>query len=77
MQRACGIMQHTLGIHVTKEPEEDRRSSIDKDISALLVSCLVANDIGEFATKKGRQVLEALRNLDKLPGGPVATLGKW
>ena len=77
MQRACGIMRHTLGINVTKAPEEDNRSTVDRDIAAALVSCLTAPDVSEFAAKHGRRVLEILRTLDKLPGGPVATLGKW
>ena len=69
-------MRHTLGICITKEPQVDRRSTIDKDIAGALVTCLVTPDIGEFAAKYGKQVLDILRTLDKLPEGPMATLGK-
>ena len=46
-------MRRTLGINVTKEPEEDKRSTVDKDIAAVLVTCLIAPDVSEFAAKHG------------------------
>ena len=77
MQKACAIMHHTLGINVTKDPETDRRSSIDRDLAEVLVACLTTQDIMEFAAKQGRRVVEILRTLNQLPGGPMSTLGKW
>ena len=77
VQRACGIMHRTLGINVTKEPEMDRSATVDRDLAEVLVACLITQDITEFAAKRGKEVLEILRTLNKLPGGPMATLGKW
>ena len=77
MQRACGIMRYTLGINVVKEPEVDRKSMVDRDLAEVLVACLTTSDVTEFAAKQGKRVIEILRTLNQLPGGPMSTLGKW
>ena len=77
VQRACRILRYTMGVNVVKEPEQDRRSVVDRDLAEVLVSCLTTPDVTEFAAKQGKRVLEILRTLNQLPGGTMSTLGKW